>query len=804
MKRLLKVVIGSLLAAVFICLCTGAYFWYIWSSNLPYIGSLREYRPPVITEIISSDDQVIGRLWEEKRTVIPLDQMPDHLIDAFVAAEDARFFEHEGVDLKGILRAFTKNLASGRITQGGSTITQQVTKSLLLKNVERTYRRKVREAILSIQVEKTFSKEHILYLYLNQIYLGQGAYGVEAAARTYFGKPAGELTLAESALLAGLPQAPARYSPVDHFELAKARQIYVLQRMLDEGVVTPEAFDAASRAPLPIRSEKENAFERAPYFTEHVRQYLLQTYGKDLLYRGGLRVYTTLDLGMQEAAREALKKGLADLDKREGYRGPLRHLSEGERADFRKKAAQEALSTPLTVGATVKALVTRVDDEKEMAAVCLGNEMARLPLSEMKWARKPDKEVPYYEARIRKPSEALSPGDVILVRLLKALDRPKEALQSGQAGPDPRGVRERFSWEVSLEQTPLVQGAIVCMASKTGEIKALVGGRDFRESQFNRAIQARRQPGSAFKPLIYAAALDKGMTPATVIMDAPYVSASDPEGEAWKPHNYKEKFYGPTLIRTGLAKSRNVVTIKILKQIGIDYAIAYAKNMGIASELTPDLSLALGSSGVSLLEITRAYGVFANAGMLTTPIFVKRAVDRNGLVLEENQPRIRQAISRETAFVMTDLMRAVITEGTGWRIRALKRPAAGKTGTTNDLRDAWFLGYTPDLVTGVWVGYDDSREMGDGETGSRAASPIWLDFMSIVLKEKPIKDFQAPEGVVFAKIDTETGLLAGPYSRNAVFQSFIEGTQPETYSPKPASARPGSFLQFDMEAETRH
>jgi len=804
MKRLLKIIIGCLLGAVFISLSVGAYFWYVWSSNLPYIGSLRQYQPPVITEIISSDGRLIGRLWEEKRIVIPLDQMPDHLINAFVAAEDARFFEHEGLDLKGILRAFTKNLTSGRITQGGSTITQQVTKSLLLKNVERTYRRKVREAILSIQMEKAFPKEHILYLYLNQIYLGQGAYGVEAAARTYFGKPAKELTLAESAILAGLPQAPARYSPVDHFERAKARQIYVLQRMLDEGLISLEAFDAACSAPLVIRSDVKNTFERAPYFTEHVRQYLLQRYGRDLLYRGGLKVYTTLDLDMQQAARKALIKGLAELDKREGYRGPLRHLSESEAAHFRKEAAREALSSPLTVGATVKALVTRVDDEKEMAVVCLNNGMARLPLSDMKWARKPDKEIPYYEAKIRRPSKALTPGDLILVRLLKALDMPKEALQSGQSDPEPGSRAERFDWEVSLEQTPLVQGAIVCMAPETGEIKAMIGGRDFKESQFNRAVQARRQPGSAFKPLIYAAALDKGMTPATVIIDAPYVPAPDTGGETWKPHNYKEKFYGPTLFRTGLAKSRNVVTIKILKQIGIDYAIAYAKKMGIASELAPDLSLALGSSGVSLLEITRAYGVFANAGMLATPIFVKRVVDRNGLVLEENQPQIRQVISSETAFVMTDLMRAVITEGTGWRIRALKRPAAGKTGTTNNLRDAWFLGYTPHLVTGVWVGYDDSREMGDGETGSRAASPIWLYFMSAVLKGKPVSDFEVPQRVVFAKIDTETGLLAGPHSRNAVFQSFIEGTQPKTYSPKPASAKLGAFLQFDMEAEAKH
>ncbi|MFO7601276.1 MAG: PBP1A family penicillin-binding protein, partial [Candidatus Desulfacyla sp.] len=610
MKTFFKALMWSLLGVVFFSLCTGAYFWHVWSSNLPYIGSVKEYRPPIITEIFSDNGKVIARLWEEKRTVISLDQMPEHLIHAFVAAEDSRFFKHEGVDLKGIFRAFIKNLTSGRITQGGSTITQQVTKSLLLKNIERTYRRKVREAILSLQLEKEFSKSHILYLYLNQIYLGQGAYGVEAAARTYFNKPAKELELAESALLAGLPQAPARYSPVDHFERARARQTYVLERMLEEGLISREEYDKALHAPLDIHTGGENVFERAPYFTEHVRRYLLRKYGKDSLYKGGLKVYTTLDLDMQTRAKEALNKGLAELDKREGYRGPLRRLSAQEATDFRTKAVAEFLSASIKTGAVVEGLVAEVDDEKEAVTVYIGKEMARLPVKEMKWARRPDKEVPYYEARVRKPSQALSPADVVLVRLLKKVGEATADPPTGKGEPAPAGP-EGFSWEVSLEQVPLVQGAIVCMEPRSGEVKTLVGGRDFGASQFNRAIQARRQPGSAFKPLIYAAALDKGMTPATIIMDAPYVSERNPEGEAWKPKNYKEKFYGPTLIRTGLAKSRNVITVKILKQIGIGYAIDYARNMGIESELAPDLSLALGSSGVSLLEITRAYAVFA-------------------------------------------------------------------------------------------------------------------------------------------------------------------------------------------------
>ncbi len=795
MKLFFKIFLWFFSIVVVIGLSVGVYFWYLWSSNLPYVGSVKDYRPPVITRIYSDDGEVIGRLWEEKRTVVPLSVLPDHLINAFVAAEDSRFFEHQGVDVQGILRAFLKNLSAGKVEQGGSTITQQVTKSLILKNVKKTYRRKVREAILSIQLEKTFSKEHILFLYLNQIYLGQGAYGVEAATQTYFGKSAKDLTLAEAALLAGLPQAPARYSPVSHFDRAKARQKYVLSRMVEEGFIDDASRTLALQTELDIRTKGVNTFERAPYFSEYVRRYLLEKYGKDLLYRGGLDVYTTLDLKMQVIGREALDKGLMDLDKREGYRGPIRHLSAKEIQDYEVRAANASSILPPKVGAVVKqtvmnvgslvqGLVTKVDDEKSRVSIRLGKEMACLPLKEMKWARKPDKVVPYYAARVKNPSSVLKPGDVVLVRVLKR-----------------DGEGQDFAWEVALEQTPMAQGALVCMTAETGEVKVMLGGRSFDESQFNRATQSRRQPGSAFKPLIYSAALDQGMNPASIIMDSPYVSTPNADGEVWKPKNYKQKFYGPTLIRTGLAKSRNVITVKILNKIGVNYAISYARNMGIESELTPNLSLALGSSGVSLMELTRAYAVFANGGILVKPLFVKRVLDRTGQVLEENQPETSPVLSKETAFVMTDLLKAVITEGTGWRIRALKRPAAGKTGTTNDLRDAWFMGYTPELVTGVWVGYDDSREMGKGETGSRAASPIWLDFMREVLAEKSVKDFQVPKGVVFAKIDGETGLLAGRHSKKTVFQAFKEGTEPTGYSPKPEAVKTKSFSQFDMDVQ---
>lgn len=792
MKWFLKLTVGLLFITVFICMCTGAYFWYIWSGNLPVVDSAKEYRPPIITEIFSDDGEVIGRFWDEKRIVVPLDRLPQHLIHAFVAAEDARFFEHEGLDIISIFRAFLKNLAAGKIEQGGSTITQQMTRSLLLKNAKRTYRRKVREAILSIQFEKTFSKKQILFIYLNQIYLGQGAYGVETAARTYFNKSAKDLSIAESALIAGLPQAPAKYSPIQHFERAKARQRYVLERMLAERYITENQFGTALKTPLHIRKVQENTFAKAPYFTEHIRRYLYNKYGRELFLRDGLKVYTSLNLGMQRAAIKSLQTGLSELDKREGYRGVIRHLSPQEIQDFNARALAKISSSPLQINSIVEGVVEEVSDKKGEVIVRIGDDLALLKFSRIKWARKPDPDIAFYAAKAKNPSEVLCRGDVVLVRLLKAID------PSSPAAPIKTESRPFFAWEISLEQIPEIQGAILCMVPETGEVKAMVGGLDFAVSQFNRATQSRRQPGSVFKPVIYAAALDRGMKPCEVLLDAPYVSEQNPE-EVWKPKNYKGRFFGPTLFRTALAESRNVITVKILKKIGVNYAIRYATNMGIESKLSPDLSLALGSSGVSLVEIVKAYSVFANGGILARPIFIKMILDRSGQIIEENQSDTKEVISRQTAYVMTNLLEAVIQEGTGWRIKALKRPAAGKTGTTNNLWDAWFVGYTPGLVTGVWVGYDDRKAMGKGETGSRAAAPIWLYFMSDVLKGRQVANFKVPEGIVFAKIDAKTGLLAGPYSEKTIFQAFKEGTEPKEYSPEPTSPKSGQFLQFDMD-----
>jgi len=781
-KKVLKFLIFGFAALCLFFIAIGAVLYYFWSSNLPYIGSLREYNPPIITEIYGDDGQVIGRFWDEKRIVVSLDRIPRQLINAFIAAEDARFFKHEGVDFHSIFRAFIKNLVAGQIEQGGSTITQQVTRSLLLKSQERTYKRKAREAILSLQIEKSFSKEQILFLYLNQIYMGHGTYGVEAAALTYFDKKATGLNLAESALLAGLPQAPSRYSPIQNLDKAKARQKYVLERMREEGFISKAEEIEAFNAPIIITGKGESSFEKSSCFTEYVRRYLEKQYGRDLLYRGGLRVYTTVNLDMQRWADEALDEGLHELDKREGYRGPVRSLAPEEMEKFVRDSGDELRANPPEIGSTVQGVVDVVDDMNSRAIIKIGKESGILLLSDMKWARKPDPDLAYYEASVRKPGDVLKRGDVILCKIKEKMASP-------------------YSWQLSLEQEPLAEGSVFVIETGTGQVKAMIGGRDFNISQFNRAIQARRQPGSSFKPIIYSAALDSGMTPSTVILDTPYISTMNPDEEVWRPKNYKENFLGPTLFRTALIQSLNVITVKILKSVGVENVINYARRMGIESDLAPDLSLALGSSGLSLKEITTAYSVFANGGLLVEPFFIEKIEDRRGMILEENQTSYRDVIPIDTAYVMTDLLKGVVTEGTGWRIKALNRPAAGKTGTTNDLRDAWFIGYTHGLVTGVWVGYDDRRSMSKGETGSRAASPIWLNFMSKALEGRPVEDFIAPESVVFSKIDTRKGLLASPYSEKTVFQAFKKGTEPKEYTPRPGIARSGQFPQFDMDFE---
>jgi penicillin-binding protein 1A len=763
----------------------GVYFYL--SKNLPQINSLTQYHPPIITTVFSDDGRKIAEFFEERRIIKPLEEMPPALINAFIAAEDSRFYKHKGIDFYSIVRAFFKNLEAGTIVQGGSTITQQVTKSFLL-TPQKTYTRKMKEAILAYRIDKAFNKKEILYLYLNQIYLGHGAYGVEAAAENYFGKTVADLNLAECALLAGLPQAPSKYSPFRHPERAKQRQIYVLNRMVAEGFITPKQANAAINTEVEIKPRRNLYIEQIPYYTEQVRRYVEEKYGREMLYTQGLTIYTAANIEMQKIAEEEIEKGLRELDKRQGFRGPLKKLAPEEIEAFAKSVQSELDENPLEAGQVVKGVVIKVDDKNKTVTVRIGNSLGRIALADMKWARKPDIEVAYYEVKVQRPSEALQTGDVILV---KAKEKPKDS----------------DVWQLALEQEPVAQAALLCLEAETGFVKAIVGGRDFRDSQFNRAIQSRRQPGSAFKPVIYAAALDKRYaeeperlyTPASVIIDSPIVFEDEKRDFTWKPKNYKERFFGPTLMRDALAKSRNVVTIKILRDIGIAYAIEYANKLGINSDLSKDLSIALGSSGVSLLELTKAYSVFANRGYLIEPVFITKIEDRDGNVLEEMAPERIKVIEETTAYLMTHLLEGVVKYGTGWRVKALNRPVAGKTGTTNNLFDAWFMGYTPQYITGTWVGFDDEAPLGKSETGSRAASPIWLGFMQRILADVPPKIFEVPEGVVFTQIDAETGLLPIPESKQTVFVCFKEGTEPTEYSKKPGEiADTGEFFKKDL------
>lgn len=734
------------------------------NQELPKINTLGDYHPPIVTNVFSDDGRKIGEFFEERRIVIPLSEMPKDLIDAFISAEDSRFREHPGIDILSIIRASLKNVQAGEIVQGGSTITQQVTKSFLL-TPEKTYKRKLKEAILAYRIEKNFSKDEILFLYLNQIYLGHGAYGVESASENYFGKHAKDLTLAECSLLAGLPQAPSKYSPFSFPDKAKQRQIYVLNRMKEDNLITNLQATEAMNQKLDIKPRKNWFIESVPCYTEHVRRYVEKAYGKDALNRQGLQIHTAVNIEFQKYGTEAILQGLTELDRRIGYRGPLKTVSGLQIEQFCRDISENIGNSLLERNTPYQGVVTGVDDEHGLTRVRVGDFKGFIKFETMTWARKPDPELQDFEARVKKPSQVLKTGDVILVKLINDSAKNNE-------------------FEFTLDQEPNVESALLSIESETGHVKAMIGGRDYRNSQFNRAYQSRRQPGSAFKPIVYAAALDKGYTAASIIIDSPIVFEDPYSDNIWKPRNYGEKFYGPTLFREALAKSRNIVTIKILQDIGVDYVIDYAKKLGITSEIGRNLSIALGSSGVSLLELVNAYSVFSNLGYFIEPVFITKIEDRSGKMLESSQLIRKKVIDMGTAYIMTSLMESVIKIGTAKRIQALNRPAAGKTGTTNNLNDAWFIGYTPRYTTGVWVGYDQEASLGKGETGAKAAAPIWLEFMQKALEGKPVRSFTVPEGIVFARIDAKTGLLANENTKETIFECFKEGTVPAESSAK--------------------
>lgn len=904
-KRIVALGVGL----VFLGVAALATLIIVMSSNLPQLITVEDYEPLLVSQVYDRNGEKIGEFFREKRILVPYDQIPKQLIHAFISAEDSSFFTHSGINFVAILRAAIANIRAGRKVQGGSTITQQVARSLLLSS-EKTYTRKIKEAILAYRMESNLSKEDILFLYLNQIYLGQGAYGVGAAAEVYFRKPVSEITVAESALLAGLPQAPSRYSPIYNPSAAKERQRYVLKRMAEEGFISEEEAEKTIESPIQVYVRK-NYKENAPYYLETVRQLLVQTLGEEMVLDKGIKVYTGLDLVKQIEAQKQVRKGLRELDKRQGYRGPLRKLEEPEEiAKFLLESRDNLMDeySPLRViqpdgtiiekgplnltgkdaegkllpslpeyiemDQILEGIVTKVDDEWGLVHVRFAESKGLIDIETMKWARSPDPEKRADGNEIEKPSEALSKGDVILVKVIGkkfSSGRIQEKLQElkrKQKGKfeRPEELPEFSEYaDLELEQDPAAEASLISFDQTTGDILAMVGGYDFQRSEFNRAIQAARQTGSSFKALVYAAAMDKGYTPATMIIDAPVVFEEEvEEGQAseeiitkkWKPTNHGHNFTGEILFRNALIRSLNIPTVKIIEDISVDWVVKYARRLGIFSPLNLDYTLALGSSGVTLYEMTKVFSEFGRLGKKLKPLIIHKVESLDGEILAENlslddrfqaehekvnetieqlkeaymqeQARLAEESSDETdpdkknlknnkypplffddpdqlikpttAYLTTSLLQGVVEEpgGTGGAARALGRPVAGKTGTTNGYFDAWFIGFTPDIATGVWVGFDEEKSLGRGEVGGRAALPIWLEYMKFAHEGMPVKNFPVPDGIVFANIDNETGKLASANSKQVVRQAFAEGTEPQDISSGSGSQEDQDFFKEDL------
>lgn len=712
-----------LVALSFVGAGVGLVALYFWAaSDLPGFKNLTEYKPPVVSTVYTRDGKVLGNLFAEKRFLANLGEMPQYLPRAFLAAEDSSFYQHEGVDPVAIFRAFLKNMQHGGIRQGGSTITQQVIKRLLL-TPEKSLKRKLKEAILAYRLERYLTKDEILTIYLNQIYLGSRAYGVEAAARTYFGVHVGQLTLAQAAMLAGLPQAPTRYSPLRDFEAAKTRQKYVLGRMLELGWISQADYDNAIREQLVFKSMDEQTWGVGAYYLEEVRRWLVEQFGEDTVYTGGLKVYTACDLTHQEAAEKALKDALVASSKRRGWKGTIETLPPDKWNEF---LAQDVNPELLKGGHWIKALVTE-SSAKTGLVVKYGKHTGTVDAKFLGWTR----------------GKGPKPGEVVWVSLA-----PEDSKSKAKSAKAPRAGEDLI-----LQQEPDVQGALASLDPKTGEVLAVVGGWSFEKSQFNRATQALRQCGSAFKPIVYSAAIDEGLTPGTVVMDSPFVYEDPYSHKIWKPENYEHNFLGPVTLRTALSKSLNLVTIRVAQQIGIQKVIARAKAMGIETELGPYLPIALGAGAVHLINLCQAYTAFANGGVQVKPRFVMRVQGPNGEELYKSEPEYHEAMSPQTAFIMDAMLKEVVRAGTGARAASLGKPMGGKTGTTNDEQDAWFIGFTPYLLTGVYLGFDQLQPMGKGETGAVAALPAFLEYRQAVESQYPPDDFPQPPGIVWASVD---------------------------------------------------
>ena len=807
--RLLLRFLGLLFAAgttIFIVAIAAAagLLWH-YSQSLPDYSQLQDYEPAVMTRVHAADGSLLAEYARERRLYIPVQAVPKLVINAFVAAEDKNFYEHGGIDFSGIARAavlYIQQYGSGRRPQGASTITQQVAKNFLLTN-ELSFSRKIKEALLAMKIERAFSKERILELYLNEIYLGMGAYGVAAASLLYFDKSVHELSVAEAAYLAALPKAPNNYHPFRQRERALERRNYVIDRMAEDHYISAQEADKAKKEPLKITLRPTGAhIFAAEYFAEEVRRYIYDNFTEKKLYEGGLSVRTTLDPKMQVLARKVLVDGFVNFDEQQGYRGAIQKLDPA--GDWGIKLADvKALSD---IGLWRLAIVLEADDASARIGLQPGREpggvlskqreTGTIALEGAKWAKPTSG--PMRGKVPTKVSQVLAAGDVVYVEPL--------------AGKD---------GQFRLRQVPEVSGAIVAMDPQTGRVLAMAGGFSYDQSQFNRATQALRQPGSSFKPFVYAAALDNGYTPSTVVLDAPI--EIDTGTGIWAPENYTKKYYGPSTLRFGIEQSRNVMTVRLAQDVGMPLIGEYARRFGVYDSLPPYLSFALGAGETTLLRMVGAYAMFDNGGRKLQPTLIDRIQDRYGHTIykhdsrecrsceaekweNQNEPTLidkrERVLDPMTSYQITSMMEGVVQRGTATVVKEVGKPIAGKTGTTNDEKDAWFIGFSPDLVVGVYLGYDKPRHLGRGATGGVLAAPIVRDFMKVALADKPAVPFRVPPGIKLIRVDPKSGMRAGPGDQRVILEAFKPGTAPpDNYAVIGVSDADGRPLAVSPEAD---
>ena len=774
LMRLLATLVSLFFFFSFILLGIGMFVAIHFSQDLPDYRQLEKYEPLITSRLYASDGQLLAEYAEEKRIFVPITAIPKRVIQAFISAEDKNFYNHGGIDFVGIARAVIiniKNIGTNKRLVGASTITQQVAKNFLLTN-EMSFKRKIKEALLARRIEQTFDKDHILELYLNQIYLGFRSYGVASAALMYFNKSMDELTLAETAFLAALPKGPNNYNPLTNYDNAIQRRNWVLDRMAEEGYISVTEAEEAKKEPIVVQERELNeTVKNADYYNEEIRRMIEKRYGENALYQGGLSIRTSLDPHLQNIAVDVLLKGLLSYNKRHGYRGPVQHFqtldnwTENLNTITRPAYLPESWKT---------AVVLSMDEENTTIGLADGSQ-GIIPVKDMRWARKalPDG---YVDKDVVVPSDVFSVGDVIYV----------------EGKENKNGTVFYY-----LQQFPEVEGAIVALDPHTGRVLAMVGGLSYQRSQFNRAVQAYRQPGSSFKPFVYLTALDNGFTPSSLILDAPLVVDQGPGQEKWKPRNYTKIFYGPTTLRVGIEKSRNLMTVRLAQAVGIDKTVEYAKKFGIADNLQPVLSMALGSGETTLLRLTTAYAMLVNGGKKITPNLIDRIQDRTGKTIYKHDKRpcpncqgsmATNAVVPEipdereqiqdpvSAYQMVNIMTGVVERGTGRIAQTVKRTLAGKSGTSNDNFDTWFIGFSPDLVVGVYVGYDTPRTLGPRDTGGVVAAPIFRDFMAAALKDKPDIPFRVPPGVRLVRVNLKTGKPAKPGDKEVILEAFRKET----------------------------